>query len=134
MRIIRSPYSQTGHGVGSIFRSLARVFVPVARTVFRASKPMVKKAVKIAGKEALQVGLDTLGDIAQGQNVQSSLKKNIRAGSKRALDQGKESVKAKGMKLLSQGIKGSGKSAQAHSVSKPAKSKKKKKIKKTIFD
>ena len=133
MKVLKSPYSQRGNGLGSIFSSLARVFVPVAKTVFRASKPIVKKVAKAAGREALQIGLDTLGEVAAGEEVKSSLKRNLKAGSKRTLEKVDDVMKNK----KSKPIKAANQSPRAHSLSKAAVSKqrkKKKKKAKTIFD
>lgn len=138
MKILKSPYSQRGMGLGSIFSSLARVFVPVAKTVFRASKPIVKKVAAQAGKEALQVGLDTLGDVASGQEVKSSLKRNFKAGSKRTLEKVGDVLNSSGkkVKLNPEGIKGVNLSSNSHSSnrSRGNKQKKKRKKTKTIFD
>ena len=138
MKILKSPYSQRGMGLGSIFSSLARVFVPVAKTVFRASKPIVKKVVKQAGKEALQIGLDTLGDVASGQEVKSSLKRNLQAGSKRTLEKVDDAIHSavKKSKLNPKTIKGGTVSSKVHSTNRSngSKSKKKRKKPKTIFD
>ena len=133
MKILRNPYSQRGNGLGSIFSSLARVFIPVAKTVFKASKPIVKNAVKAVGKEALQVGVDTLSDVISGDDVKTSLKRNVKAGSKRTLEKVGGVVKNKQVKLDSKAIKAGSKTGKSHSSAKVSKSKKKKIIK-TIFD
>ena len=134
IKIMRRPRSQSGFGVGNIFRSLFRSFVPVARTVLKASKPFVKKAAKMAGKEALQVGVETLSDIAGGENVSTALKKNVKAGSKRTFSKAKEIVKKKGSQIISDSIKGGGKRGRVHSTLNPPQKKKKRKKVKSIFD
>ena len=126
IKIVRGPYAQRGHGIGNIFRSLAKVFIPVARTVFRASKPLVKKAAKVAGREALQVGMDTLGSVAEGEDVSSAIKKNVKAGSKRVMGKAKDSLE----KTVSAAIKGRGKKRRAQSTPRTKKTKKAR----TIFD
>ena len=50
----KSPYIQSGYGLGGVFRSLAKIFTPVARNVVKmVNKPVVKKVLKNIGKEAL---------------------------------------------------------------------------------
>ena len=133
IKIMRGPYRQKGHGIGNIFRSLARVFVPVARTVFRASKPLVKNVAKAAGKEVLQMGMDTIEDVASGENVKAAIKKNVRSSSKRMVGKAKAMVAKKGLKGLTDSIKGRGRKRPTQSQQKSGPSKRKKKNK-TIFD
>ena len=128
IRIPQYPYyiSQRGHGLGGIFRSLARVFMPIAKTVFKASKPLMKKAVKYAGKEALQVGLDTVTDVVNGNDLKTSLKKNVKTRSKHVLNKTKDKIK-EGLEKV---IKGAGKKRKHQSSTRKKRAKKMK----TIFD
>jgi hypothetical protein len=54
---------QTGYGLGSLFRS-------VARTVM----PMVKSGAKALGNTALRSGADFMGDVLAGRNVKEAAK------------------------------------------------------------
>ena len=54
---------QTGYGLGSLFRS-------VARTVM----PMVKSGAKALGNIALRSGADFMGDVLAGRNVKEAAK------------------------------------------------------------
>ena len=83
LKIIRSPFMQRGSGLGGIFRSLARIFMPIAKTAIKASKPLMKQAAKETGKELLRSGIETVGDLAAGENLGASVKKNLKAGTKR---------------------------------------------------
>jgi len=60
------PY-QRGHRLGSFFGRLFRSILPVAKRVGTS-------ALRTVGKEALQMGADVIGDIAQGQNIGESFK------------------------------------------------------------
>jgi len=56
-----NPY-QRGGGLGSFFRGL-----------FRMAMPVIKKAAKAVGKQALKTGVSVLADVARGQEVLPSL-------------------------------------------------------------
>ena len=51
------------HGLGGLFRSVAR-----------AVMPMVKSAAKALGKIALNAGANLLGDVASGKNLKEAVK------------------------------------------------------------
>ena len=59
--------SQKGREIGGTFNGLARMIIPV-----------LKRTWKTVLKEVLRSGMDVLGDIVSGQNVKSSLKKELR--------------------------------------------------------
>ena len=99
MNTLRIGRQQVGHGLGGLFKSLTRMFIPVAKTLFTAGKPLMRSAAKTLGKQALTVGVDTLNDVVSGENVKKSLSKNIRAGSKRLLDEASQK-KVNPMKTL----------------------------------
>ena len=125
---------QHGHGLGGLFRSLSRFLVPVAKSVFKASKPLLKKGAKYAAQEGLQMGADTVKDILQGESVKDSLKKNAKKTRNRVIGQAKK----KGNELLSKAINEIGRGRKRQNIStSPAKNqsrKKKKKRQTTIFD
>ena len=123
--------------MGSMFKILGRFLAPVAKTVFHASKPLLTKGAKYAGKEALQLGLDTVSDVLQGGNVKDSLKKNAKKTGTRVMAQ----AKAKGKQMLAKAINGRGKLQKAHisagTLKKRSKGKRKKKASRSklnIFD
>lgn len=64
------PY-QRGHGLGSFFRGLLRMIVPVAKTVG-------KSAIKAIGKEALSAGANIAGDLVRGRDLKQTVKEHGR--------------------------------------------------------
>ena len=60
---------QRGTGLGSLFRSLFRVLMPVAKTAGRA-----------IGKQALSTGAQIASDVVAGQSIKESAKRRGRAG------------------------------------------------------
>ena len=68
-----TPY-QRGAGLGSFFRALFRMAVPV-----------IKSVGKQAGKHALSAGANVMADLVKGQPVIESMKKHSRAETSRLL-------------------------------------------------
>ena len=56
-------HGQTGYGLGNLFRSLAKVAMPI-----------LKRGGKALGKIVATTGADLLGDIASGKNVKEAAK------------------------------------------------------------
>ena len=54
---------QRGHGLGSIFGGL-----------FKAAMPLLKKGAKTLGREALKTGLNIVGYVEQGRNIEKAAK------------------------------------------------------------
>ena len=125
--------SQVGHGIGGIFRSLTKLFTPMAKSALRASKPFMKKAAKFAGRQALQVGLDTVKDISQGDNVKASLSKNVKRGRKRTLKKVKDTLSNGSIELMKKALKGID-GVKDNQTGKRSFKRKVAKRKKTIFD
>lgn len=69
------PY-QRGYGIGSFFRGLFRMAVPV-----------LKKVAKIVGKQALAAGANIAGDVLRGQDFKESLKTHGREAAGTALEE-----------------------------------------------
>ena len=129
--------SQVGHGIGGIFRSLAKVFMPIAKTAGKAAirlgKPLMKKVGRAAGKEALLMGLDTVNDIAQGESVKKSMTKNLKAGAKRSYQKTKNELTKRSKLMLEKALKVIDPAQKAQS-GKRQQLRKSSKYKKTIFD
>ena len=70
-----TPY-QRGAGLGSLFRSLFRAILPVAKTAGRA-----------IGKRALQAGADIASDMVAGKNLKQSMKTRGRSATADLLKQ-----------------------------------------------
>ena len=125
---------QKGHGVGSIFRTIGKFFMPVAKTLFGTTKPLLKKVGKSIGQEVLNVGAETVGDIVSGKNVKESLKRNIKSGGKRVINKAKN----EGQGIISNDIKVATTKRKPQSTKGPpakrVKRRRKNKGPKTIFD
>ena len=89
------PY-QRGTGLGSIFRTLFRAILPIAKT-----------AGKAIGKRALQAGADVATDLISGKKLKDTLKVRGKQATGDLLD--KAAKKLKGGKLGRRTIKGSAK-------------------------
>ena len=83
-----TPY-QRGHGLGSFFGRLFRAILPVAKKVG-------KSVLKTAGKEALTLGADVMGDVAQGHNVKESLRKRGGTAAKNLMNKANEAIQSGG--------------------------------------
>ena len=58
---------QKGYGLGGIFKG-----------IMRSVAPKLKQGLAYVGKRALKTGLENLGDVAVGGDLNSSLKKRAR--------------------------------------------------------
>lgn len=67
--------SQVGHGLGNILGGLARMVVPILR-----------KGGKSILTESVRGGMDILGDLTRGQNIQSSLKRRAKQTGSRLMN------------------------------------------------
>ena len=67
----RGPVLQRGYGLGSIFKSVARNFMP---------------SLKEIGKSALTTGLEVLQDVAKGENIKSAAKEHLKENSLAFID------------------------------------------------
>lgn len=90
----KAPYIQKGHGLGSIFRGVAKFFRPLARNIVNTFKqPTVRNVLKTVGKETLGTGTELLLDSIKG--------KKYSVGDKvRILKLTKEGVFRKGYKSI----------------------------------
>lgn len=71
------PY-QRGGGIGSFFRGL-----------FKMAVPLFKKAAKSVGKQALKTGAAVVADVARGQDILPSLKEHGLEGAAALADKAK---------------------------------------------
>ena len=69
------PY-QRGAGIGSIFRS-----------IFRALLPIAKSASKSIGKQALSTGAQIASDLVAGDSIKAATKRHTKAGAAALLNQ-----------------------------------------------
>ena len=83
----RAPYVQRGHGLGSIFRGVAKFFRPLARNIVSTfNNPAVKKVLKTVGKETLGTGSELLIDSLKGNDIDSKLDQRIKKAKQRIAD------------------------------------------------
>ena len=89
---------QTGRGLGGIFKTMFRVFKPIASTVAKSAVPTIKKiakskavrrTLKDVGKEikrgALTSAADAISDLSEGNDPTKKLTQNVKNISKKAL-------------------------------------------------
>ena len=62
------PHVQHGGGLGTVFKSVARVVTP-----------LVAKAVRYAGGTGLETGIGILSDVLSGENVKAATKRRASA-------------------------------------------------------
>ena len=99
-----APY-QRGYGLGSFFRGLLRMIVPVAKSVG-------KSAIKAVGKEALAAGANITGDLVRGRTFKDSVKEHGRKAAGNLLTKAGTKVKGQaGGKLGRRVVKRKGKRA-----------------------
>ena len=95
MMYYRCRYVQKGHGLCGIFRSVAKIFSPLARNVVRAANnPEVKNILKTVGEEAMDTGKELLINSLRGRTSQSQMKEKINKSKKRISDSIEEGIAA----------------------------------------
>ena len=83
----RSLCIQTGYGLGSIFRGVAKFFKPLGRSLVRSvNTPEVKNVFKTVGKEAFNTGSKLLIDSLKGNNIETKMDKRIQQAKKRIIN------------------------------------------------
>ena len=81
----RGGYIQKGHGLGGIFKSVTKLFQPIARNIVKvANKPEVRKILKNVGRSAADTGRELLISSLKGEDVKPGLKRRIDVGKKKA--------------------------------------------------
>ena len=65
--VFRGNRTQTGHGLGSMFKGL-----------LKSVAPLVKSGAKALGKQALSTGLDITRDVMSGQNFKDAARQRLR--------------------------------------------------------
>lgn len=71
---------QRGHGLGGLFRIVARLAAPALKQVGR-------KAIRSVGKHALKAGTDVLSDVIKGRSLKQSVKARAKERSKAAFNE-----------------------------------------------
>ncbi len=89
----RSSYVQKGYGLGGIFRSVAKLFRPIARNIRRTiDRPEVKNVLKTMGKETIDAGGELLLDSIKGKDVRPTLDKRIKIAKQRIANSIEEGI------------------------------------------
>ena len=91
MRIHRSElYHMRGSGIGTIFSTLFRSLIPIAQTIFGATKkaassPLGRKILKSTKRHAVDAGLEVAQDALDGENVIQAAKKRGKVAAEKTL-------------------------------------------------
>lgn len=118
-RIFVGPRMQRGYGLGGFFASL-----------FRRALPLFKSGSRYLAKKAVKTGLNTLQDVARGENPRVALKRNISDVSDELLDEVKRKIRRK---MTGQGaVDNKGRVLKRNNNNKQKKKKKKKEKKKSV--
>ena len=130
-------YYMRGSGIGSIFSTIYRGLIPLAKNVLNtgmrfAKSKTGKKILKTAKRTALDAGLNIANDALQGENIKESVQKRMRTagdelvdGIQQATTQYKKKKKKK--KVIARHGGGRPKSNKKKKLKKNPKKKKKKK-------
>ena len=89
----RGRYVQKGYGLGGIFRSVSKIFNPIARKIATVVRqPEVRKVLKTLGKSAADTGSELLISKLKGESVQPKLKEKIASSKKQIVESIKEGI------------------------------------------
>lgn len=123
-------YYMRGSGVGSIFSTIFRRLVPLAKNVVNtglnfAQSKTGKKFIKGAKRTALDAGLNIAHDALQGQNLKQSVTKRLKNAGEELIEdiRGKPKRRKRRKKVIAKKYRG------GSTKKKPKKKKKKKKTK-----
>jgi hypothetical protein len=83
------PFHTRGGGLGSIFRNILRMLMPIA-----------KSAVKASGKEALSTVARIASDVVAGESFPESVEKQGRAGTARLMRRAADKVEGGRLKRI----------------------------------
>ena len=89
----RGRYVQKGYGLGGIFRSVSKLFSPIARKIATVAKqPEVRKVLKTLGKSVADTGSELLISKFKGESVQPKLKEKITSSKKQIIESIKDGI------------------------------------------
>jgi len=78
---IGDPFQRGGFSLGSLFKGLARVALPV-----------LKRAGKSVAKQALQTGMEVADDVIEGKNLGESVKEHGKTALKTQMKKGRKAI------------------------------------------
>ena len=94
--VFKSAYVQKGYGIGGIFRSVAKIFRPIARNVTKViNQPEVQKVLKTIGKESASAGGELLLDSLRGNNIESKLNNRIKVAKRRIAESIQDGIRSR---------------------------------------
>ena len=145
MRIHHSDlYHMRGSGIGSVFSSIFRTLVPIAKSIFgfttrAAASPIGQQVMRAAKRSAVKAGIDLAQDTLAGENVGKSIKKRAKQAGRQVLEdleagRGRSKAAVKKKPCSSKPKKQSCKSGKSGKSSKSGKSGKTSKAKKNKKD
>ena len=65
---------QKGYGIGNFLGGLFRSVIPLAKSVFKVARPVLKRTGKQVLKRGIKSGVKVIEKVAQGQNLKKVLK------------------------------------------------------------
>ena len=93
MMYYRGRYVQKGYGLGGIFRSVSKIFIPISsKSTAVARQPEVRKVLKTLGKSAADTGSELLISKLKGESMQPKLKEKIASSKKQIVESIKEGI------------------------------------------
>ncbi|PJE78542.1 hypothetical protein CI610_02512 [invertebrate metagenome] len=66
---------QRGHGIGGLFRGLFKTIKPLLHSGMKSIAPIVKKGVRLVGKQAIDSGMKLTSDLLKGENIKTAARK-----------------------------------------------------------
>lgn len=72
--------TQRGHGLGGIFRGILRLAGPLGKAFVPFLRGTAKKALKVAGKQAMASGAALVSDVLEGKNFKKAARQRGREG------------------------------------------------------
>lgn len=84
-------FIQHGHGIGGLFRSIAKFIVPAAKSLFKNVKnvgqkvlanPVVRNVMKTVKDEAIKTAINAVSNVVAGEPVAPKASEDIRAARK----------------------------------------------------
>jgi hypothetical protein len=107
----RSPhYIQPGHGIGSIFKSLARFILPAAKKTFKTvanvgkqiiANPIVRDLANTVKDEIIRTGVNAAANLIQGNEIAPEFQSNVDEARVKVANKVREKVLGSGRKKKS---------------------------------
>ncbi|XP_033762618.1 uncharacterized protein F54H12.2-like [Pecten maximus] len=69
--VFRGTRMQRGHDIGGLFRGLFKTIKPLLHSGMKSITPIVKKGVRLVGKQAIDSGMKLTSDLLKGENIKA---------------------------------------------------------------